>query len=136
MRYPKPESVNRRLVEDTRLSQKVRLAALESISRPPLALLLRLFKNSTTPSRLLALAAEKYRLVIWRRNLAKLPVEERRKRLREIVNDSKSTPDARNEALLELRALPQPHSNLLGIPAGRVQQSEAVDTKISSTRKL
>jgi hypothetical protein len=67
MRYPKPDTVNRRLVENARLSQKVRLAALGSISRPPLALLLRLLRNPTTPARLIALAAEKYQKAIrWR----------------------------------------------------------------------
>jgi hypothetical protein len=91
------------------------LAALESISRPPLALLLRLLKNSATPPRLLALAAEKYRVAIWRGNLAKLPVEERRKRLREIVSNPASSPDNRNEAQLELRAIPQSPCSLLGI---------------------
>jgi hypothetical protein len=73
MRYPKPDTVNRRLVENTLLSQRVRLAALNSISRPSLALLLRILKNPTTPARLIGIAAEKYQKEILRRT----PVNEK-----------------------------------------------------------
>jgi len=68
-RYPKADTVNGRLAENARLAQHVRLAALESISRPPVALLLRLLRNPTTPARLIALAAKKYQTETVRREL-------------------------------------------------------------------
>jgi hypothetical protein len=64
MRYPKPETLNARLVLNERITQKVRLAALAAISRPSLRLLYRLLNDPTTPSRLLALATGK----VWPRN--------------------------------------------------------------------
>jgi hypothetical protein len=120
MRYPRPETVSRRLAENARLSQRVRLAALDSISRPPVALLLRLLKNPATPARLVELAAEKYHGAISRRSFAKLPVQERRKRLEEIIRDPANTQAQRTEASRELREiLPPINFNLLGIRPDR-----------------
>jgi len=69
MRYPKPETLNARLVLNERITQKVRLAALAAISRPSLRLLYQLLNDPTTPSRLLALAAVKYGQEMLRREL-------------------------------------------------------------------
>ena len=69
MRYPRNETILARLVEHPRSSQKVKLAALQQLQRPSLAMLLRLLSNPATPSRLLAMASEKYSIVIVRREL-------------------------------------------------------------------
>jgi hypothetical protein len=82
MRYPQSQTVLARLVEHPRASQKVRLAALAQLQRPSLALLLRLLGSPTTPSRLLALASEKYSIVIVRREL-KLNAKRRRANARQ-----------------------------------------------------
>jgi hypothetical protein len=69
MRYPKPETVNGRLALNSKLTQKVRLAALAAISRPSLRLLYRLLSDPKTPSRLLALASQKYTQEMVRKEL-------------------------------------------------------------------
>jgi hypothetical protein len=112
--------VNGRLVENARLSQRDRLVALESIPRPALALLLRLLRNPATPTRLIGLAAEKYQGAILRRNFAKLPVQERRKLLAEIVRDPANTQAQRDEAFSEWEELRDPLADtLLGIRSDR-----------------
>lgn len=69
VRYPSSDTVYRRVVENAKLTQKVRLAALSAMSRPSLWFLMRLLKNPETPSRLHALAAKRYEKEILRRNL-------------------------------------------------------------------
>ncbi len=69
LRFPKSDTVFLRLIENPRASQKVRLDALRSIARPSLSLLCRLLKDPGTPSRLLGLAAERYKTEIFRRGL-------------------------------------------------------------------
>jgi hypothetical protein len=130
MRHPRTDTVNRRLVENVRLSQRVRLAALDSISHPPLALLLRLLKNPATPTRLIGLAAAKYQGAILRRNIAKLPVQERRKLLAEIVRDPANTQAQRDEALSEWKELRDPLADtLLGIRSDRPKTEPLSDRR-------
>jgi hypothetical protein len=69
VRYPKVDTVNSRIAESPQATQKVRLAALEGIGRPALALLVRLLSNPSTPSRLLALAAERYQIEMLRKEM-------------------------------------------------------------------
>jgi hypothetical protein len=72
MRYPKADTVNKRIAENERLTQKARLLALAAITRPSLWQLVRLLSNPRTPSRLLTLAAKRYETEILRRELRKL----------------------------------------------------------------
>jgi hypothetical protein len=67
----KPETVWRRMVEDTRIPAKHRLAALERMLRPSLSLLRRLLAAKSTPAKLRLLAAQKYDLAISRKELLK-----------------------------------------------------------------
>jgi hypothetical protein len=60
MRFPTADRVRARLVENPKAAVKVRLASLEAIREPSLSLLARLLSNPATPSRLLALAAQRY----------------------------------------------------------------------------
>jgi hypothetical protein len=69
MRYPKADTVNKRIVENERLSQKARLRALAALTRPSLWLLTRLLNNPTTPSRIVTLAAKRYEVEILKRDL-------------------------------------------------------------------
>jgi hypothetical protein len=69
MRYPSTNTVYRRVIENPRLAQRTRMAALEAIARPSLRLLMRLLKNPATPPRLLALAAKKYEVEMTRKEL-------------------------------------------------------------------
>jgi hypothetical protein len=71
MRYPPPDWVNRQIVENKKMTQKVRLQALAAIAKPSLCQLLRLLTNSDTPSRLMALAAKRYEIEILKRKLRK-----------------------------------------------------------------
>jgi hypothetical protein len=66
-----PETAWRRIVEDTRLPAKLRLAALEQMRRPSLSLLRRLLAAKSTPPKLRILAAQKYDLAISRKELLK-----------------------------------------------------------------
>jgi hypothetical protein len=65
----KPDTAWRRIVIDTRLPAKVRIAALSQILRPSLNLLRRLLSQRTTPPRLRVLAAQKYSLAVARKEL-------------------------------------------------------------------
>ena len=67
----KPETAWRRIVEDTKLPGKHRLAALEQMRRPSICLLRRLLAARSTPAKLRLLAAHKYDLAISRRELLK-----------------------------------------------------------------
>lgn len=69
MRYPKADTVNKRIVENQRLSQKARLRALAALARPSLWLLMRLLDNPATPSRIVTLAAKRYQVEILKRDL-------------------------------------------------------------------
>jgi hypothetical protein len=69
MRYPKSDTVNKRIVENESLTQKARLQALTAITRPSLWQLIRLLNNPATPSRLLTLAAKRYTTEIIRKDL-------------------------------------------------------------------
>ena len=65
----KPETAWRRIVEDTKLPAKARLMALEQIPRPSLSLLRRLLALKSTPAKLRILAAQKYTVVVARKEL-------------------------------------------------------------------
>jgi hypothetical protein len=67
----RPETVWRRIVEDTKLAAKYRLTALEQMNRPSLRLLRRLLSAKSTPAKLRLLAAHKYDLAASRRDLLK-----------------------------------------------------------------
>ena len=60
MRYPKPETLSGRIALNSKLAQKVRLAALAAMARPSMRLLYRLLSDPNRPSRSLALASMKY----------------------------------------------------------------------------
>ncbi len=66
-----PQSVWRKIVEDTRLPAKHRLTALERMIRPSLSFLRRLLAAKSTPAKLRLLAAQKYDLAISRKELLK-----------------------------------------------------------------
>jgi hypothetical protein len=69
LRFPKPSTVYRRIIENDRLTQKVRLQALAALQRPTRTLLFRLISDPRTPARLLALAAERYEVAILKTEL-------------------------------------------------------------------
>jgi hypothetical protein len=69
VRYPQPDTVNRRIAENKQLSQKTRMKALAAIQRPTRTLLFRLLSNPDTPSRLVTLAAERYSAELLKREL-------------------------------------------------------------------
>jgi hypothetical protein len=69
LRFPRPSTVYRRIVENQRLTQKVRLQALAAIQRPTRTLLFRLISDPDTPARLLALAAQRYETELVRKEL-------------------------------------------------------------------
>jgi hypothetical protein len=69
MEFPSYQYVLKRLIENERASQKVRLKALAEITRPPLSLLLRVLNDPRSCSRLLALAAKRYKEECVRRDL-------------------------------------------------------------------
>jgi hypothetical protein len=69
LRFPQPNTVYRRIIENERLTQKTRMLALAAIQRPTRTLLFRLLSNPDTPARLLALAAERYETEILKREL-------------------------------------------------------------------
>jgi hypothetical protein len=71
MRYPKTDTVYKRLAENERLTQRARLKALAAIKRPSLWSLIRLLNNPLTPPRLLTLAAQRYETEILKRELRK-----------------------------------------------------------------
>jgi hypothetical protein len=71
VRYPQPDTVNKRIAENARLSQKARMKALAAIQRPTRTLLFRLLTNPDTPSCLMTLAAERYSTEILKRELRK-----------------------------------------------------------------
>jgi hypothetical protein len=71
MRYPDPDWVNRKIVENQKVTQRARLQALTAIARPSLYQLLRLLTNPDTPARLMALAAKRYQTEILKRELRK-----------------------------------------------------------------
>jgi hypothetical protein len=71
LRFPQPNTVYRRIIENERLTQKTRMLALAAIQRPTRTLLFRLLSNPDTPARLLALAAERYETEILKRELRK-----------------------------------------------------------------
>jgi hypothetical protein len=71
MRYPDPDWANRQIVENSKITQKARLQALEAIARPSLCQLLRLLTNQKTPSRLMALAGKRYQTEMLKRELRK-----------------------------------------------------------------
>lgn len=123
MRYPKPETVNKRLVENPKLTQRVRVSALEAVTEPSLALLLRLLKDPRTPARLMELAAQKYQAAILSRTLAELPESEKRNRLHQIICDQSKSSSERKEASRLLKALPDAEdeisNSLLGIRSHR-----------------
>jgi hypothetical protein len=79
LRFPQPNTVYRRIIENERLTQKARLVALAAIQRPTRTLLFRLLSNPDTPARLLALAAERYETEILkmelRQNARKRPTQ-------------------------------------------------------------
>jgi hypothetical protein len=58
----KPETAWQQIVEDPRLSARVRVAALQQIPRPSLSLLRRLLKAGASPPTLRLLACEKYQV--------------------------------------------------------------------------
>jgi len=64
MRFPTTDTVNKRIAENQRASQKTRLRALAAIQRPTRTLLFRLISNPLTPSKLLSKAAELYEIAI------------------------------------------------------------------------
>ena len=69
MLHPSADTMYRRVVENKRVSQRERVAALEAMGRPSLRMLVRLLRNPATPPRLLALAAKKYKLGMLRKEL-------------------------------------------------------------------
>jgi hypothetical protein len=69
MRYPTADTVNRRIAENKRLTQKARLAALAAIRVLSMSMLVRLLRNPDTPSRLKTLAAQLYEKEILRREV-------------------------------------------------------------------
>jgi hypothetical protein len=71
LRFPQPSTVYRRIIENDRLTQKVRLHALAALQRPTRTLLFRLISNPNTPSRLLAAAAQRYEVAILKTELRK-----------------------------------------------------------------
>jgi hypothetical protein len=72
----KPETAWQRVVEDRRLSGKVRIAALQQILRPSLSLLRRLLKAGASPPKLRLLACEKYQVEMLVRKAANAGVQE------------------------------------------------------------
>jgi hypothetical protein len=79
LRFPQPSTIYRRIIENPRLTQKVRMQALAALQRPTRTLLFRLLSDPDTPARLLALAAERYEVAILkmelRRNARKRPTQ-------------------------------------------------------------
>ncbi|HXC44753.1 MAG TPA: hypothetical protein VNY51_14685 [Candidatus Dormibacteraeota bacterium] len=69
MRYPTADTVNRRVAENKRLTQKARLAALAAIRTLSMSMLVRLLRNPETPSRLKTLDARLFEKEIVRREV-------------------------------------------------------------------
>jgi hypothetical protein len=69
MRYPKPQSITRRVILNSKVSQRERIAALKGLANPSRRMLLHLLADPQTPSRLLALAAKCYQLETARKEL-------------------------------------------------------------------
>lgn len=62
MSQASPDAACRRLILNSRVPLKVRVAALSEMSRPSLAFLGRLMRDRSTPAKLLKLAIERYRV--------------------------------------------------------------------------
>jgi len=69
MRYPKPDTVARRVILNSKVSHRDRLAALKNFAKPSLRMLLQLLADPKTPGRLLALAARKYQIETARKEM-------------------------------------------------------------------
>ena len=61
LRFPQPNSVYRRIIENERLTQKTRMLALAAIQRPTRTLLFRLLSNPDTLLRPKRYACENHR---------------------------------------------------------------------------
>jgi hypothetical protein len=68
--FPSSDRVFRRLAEDSRQSERNRLAALNKIERPSLSMLRRLL-HASSPPRLRFRAGELYEIAIARRDLSR-----------------------------------------------------------------
>lgn len=72
MRYPTPDTVNRRIAENKRLTQKARLAALATIRVPSMGMLVRLLRDPETPSRIRTTASRMYEAEILKREVSRV----------------------------------------------------------------
>ncbi len=71
LRFPRPDRIHARVVENSKAPLKTRIAALEAIQRPSMRLLYRLVSNPKIPAKLYALAAKKYEFEFSRMELRK-----------------------------------------------------------------
>ncbi len=71
LRFPRPDRIYSRVVENPKAPLKTRIAALEAIQRPSMRLLYRLVSDPKIPAKLYALAAKKYEFEFSRMELRK-----------------------------------------------------------------
>lgn len=69
MNFPTTRTVYRNIIENKRLTQRARLAALTAMRDPSFSMLVRLIRDKETPSRLKILAARRYEDLVLNRDV-------------------------------------------------------------------
>lgn len=62
MRNPTPDFFYRKILANSKCSQRARLDALSALEHPPLAVLARILRDPSTPQRLIRACADAYAL--------------------------------------------------------------------------